>query len=117
MNAAQETAVPASPREGADAWAEGADQLEEMPQVRNFDVWVRLKKSSKYYSQGLTDPTNSKSKPRFFRLDRFEPQSRIGTALSRDGYFLKFNGNSYRIEDVEVFLVDPKNTKHFLRIV
>jgi hypothetical protein len=91
-------------------------ELEEIPCVRNFDVWARLKKSSKYYYQGLEDPTNSKSKPRFFQLECFHP-STFGTKLCRDGYLLRFNNNQYRIEDVELFLVDPKNTKHFLRIL
>jgi hypothetical protein len=92
-------------------------ELEETPTVRNFDMVSRLKKSSKYYHQGLTDPTNAKSKPRFFRLEYFTPLSRLGLALSRDAYILHFNGNAYRIEDCEIFLCDPKNTKNFIRIL
>lgn len=91
-------------------------ELEEIPSVRNFDVVARLKKTSKYYHQGLTDPTDVKSKPRFFRLEYFMP-SGFGLALSRDAYILHFNGNAYRIEDCELFLCDPKNLKNFIRIV
>lgn len=87
-------------------------ELEEIPTVRNFDVVARLKKSSKYYEQGL----DQNSKPRFFRLEYFMP-SRFGLALSRDAYILHFNGNAYRIEDCELFLCDPKNPKSFIRIV
>ena len=92
-------------------------ELEEIPTVRNFDVVARLKKTSKYYHQGLTDPTDAKSKPRFFRLEYFTPNMRLGLALSRDAYSLHFNGNAYRIEDCEIFLLDPKNTKNYIRIL
>jgi hypothetical protein len=91
-------------------------ELEAIPCVRDFEVLARLKKSSKYYAQGLTNPCDSKSKPRFFRLSYFNP-TRFGTALSRDAYLLHFNNNTYRIEDVELFLVDPKNAKNFLRLL
>jgi hypothetical protein len=79
-----------------------------------FEVWVRLKKSSKYYHQGLQDSTDPKSKPVFFKLDGFEPQRAMG--LMSDQHLLKFNSNSYQREDCEFYLVDPKDTKRFVRI-
>lgn len=92
-------------------------EMEQIPSVRNPEVWVRLKKSSKYYHQGLTDPTNSKSAPRFFKLGYFTPLRTVGTKLCRDAYVLHFNGNAYRIEDCEIFLRDPANAKNFVRLV
>lgn len=83
--------------------------------VLNFEVWVRLKKTSKYYHQGLVDPHADKPKARFFKLDAFVPVAGMG--LSRDAYSLKFNSNSYRLEDCEVFLVNPKDTRAFMRIL
>lgn len=89
-------------------------ELVEVRPVVSFQVWVRLKKSSKYYHQGLEDCTDSKSKPMFFKLDGFVPQQ--GMALMSDQHSLKFHSNSYRREDCEFFLVDPKNPKAFVRI-
>src|SRR5947207_3093080 len=93
-----------------------APELEAIPQVRSFEVWVRLKKSSKYYHQGLIDPTNRKSTPRFFKLSYFTPL-RLGSKLSRDAFILHFNGNTYRIEDCEFFLRDPSNAENYVRIL
>lgn len=90
-------------------------ELEEIRPVVAYEVWVRLKKSSKYYHQGLQDPSDDKSKAMFFKLDAFEPQR--GMALMSDCHLLKFHSNSYRREDCEFFLVDPKDTKRFLRIL
>ena len=86
------------------------DELVEVRPVIVFEVWVRLKKSSKYYHQGLLE----NGKPAFFKLDGFNPQS--GMALMSDCHSIRFNSNSYRREDCEFFLVDPKNTKAFVRI-
>lgn len=89
-------------------------ELVKVRPVTAFQVWVRLKKSSKYYGQGLQDQTDGKSKPMFFKLDAFEPQRAMG--LMSDSHLLKFNSNSYRREDCEFYLVDPKDTKRFVRI-
>lgn len=111
-------ALPAADPAGSGGQSELAPlpELEEIPCVRNFDVVCRLKKSSKYYHQGLVDPTNPKSAPRFFRLGHFTPSTH-GFALCRDGYFLHFNSNSYRIEDCEIYLRDTTNPKNFVRMV
>jgi hypothetical protein len=94
-----------------------AAELEEIPQVRNIEVWATIKKSSKYYHQGLVDPTNPRSKPRFFKLSHFTPLFRgDGLSLSRDAYVLHFNSNAYRIEDCMLFLRAADDAKMFLRI-
>lgn len=90
-------------------------ELEEIPQVREIEVWAQIKKSSKYYHQGLVDVTNSKSKPRFFRLEYLTPLNTL--SLSRDAYVLHFNSNTYRIEDCMLFLRSADNPKQFLRIL
>jgi len=92
-------------------------ELEEIPNIKNFEVWVRIKKSSKYFHQGLTDPTNAESKPGFFKLSYFTPMGRqVGLKLSRDSYVLHFNGNTYRIEDCEIYLRDATNAENFVRL-
>jgi hypothetical protein len=108
----EEVAVPIPP---------GEPEWEPIPQIRAFEVWVRLKKSSKYYRQGLQDQTDSKPKPRFFKLDHFIPQpsfklEKVDTSYTGGAYQLHFNRNSYRVADCEFFLVDPTNPKNFLRI-
>lgn len=92
-------------------------ELEPIPNVRNFQVWVRIKKSSKYYHQGLVDPTQQRSKQRYFKLSYFTPLLTVGTKLCRDAYLLHFNGNAYRIEDCELFLRDATNAENFVRLV
>ncbi|HYG23386.1 MAG TPA: hypothetical protein VEH04_11435 [Verrucomicrobiae bacterium] len=89
-------------------------ELEEIPAIRKIQIFVRIKKSSKYYHQGLTDPTDPESKPQFFKLDYFTPGRSM--ALQEDGYFLHFNNNAYRLIDCELFLRSEKDAKHFLRI-
>lgn len=86
------------------------DELVEVRPVIAFEVWVRLKKSSKYYGQGQRED----GKAAFFKLDGFEPQKAMG--LMSDRHLLRFNNNSYRREDCEFFLVDPKNTRAFVRV-
>jgi hypothetical protein len=103
--------------DGAKSELSELPELEEIPQVRSFEVWVRIKKSSKYYHQGLTDPTNPSSKPRFFKLAYFTPLLHLGHKLSRDAYVLHFNGNAYRIEDCEIFLRDSAHAENFVRLV
>lgn len=86
-------------------------ELEEIPQVKNVEVWARLKKSSKYYRQGLIDATNSKSRALFWRLEYFTPSTGPGvvmTSLMRDSYCLRFNNNNYRLEDCELYLVEAR---------
>lgn len=78
---------------------------------REFEVCVRLKKSSKYYDQGL----GANGAPRYFKLESFSPQCVPG--LICDGYFLHFNNNTYRTEDCEFYLVDPTDRKRFVRIL
>jgi hypothetical protein len=91
--------------------------LEEIHDSDNFEVWVRIKKDSKYYYQGLVDPTDDSSKARFFKLRRFSPFSKFGLALCRDIHVLHFNGNAYTLDDCELFLVDVSNRRLFLRIL
>ena len=90
-------------------------ELEDIPECRKIEVWARIRKSSKYYHQGLVDPTNSKSEVRFFKLAWFNPLF-CGLALSKDQFCLHFNGNQYRLEDCEIFLRDATDPKKFLRL-
>jgi hypothetical protein len=75
--------------------------------ITDFEVVVAIKKSSKYFHQGLEDPTNRKSKRRFFKLSSFFPSG---------SYVLNFNSNVYPVEDCEFFLRDRTNPEHLLRI-
>lgn len=92
-------------------------ELEEVPQSRSFEVWARIKKSSKYYYQGLVNPYNPKSKARFFKLNYFTPPRVPDFRVWRDQHCLHFNGNAYRLEDCELYLRDAKDETRFVRIV
>jgi len=75
-----------------------APVLEPIPKAfPPFKLMATIKKSSKYYHQGLSDPYNRKSKPRAF----------VVTAIllsDADGYDFKFNSNAYRREDVTLWI-------------
>ncbi len=62
-----------------------------------FSLWAMIKKSSKYYHQGLTDPTNGKSKPRVFQITSIIIEQ-------CDGYDFRMNGNQYRREDLVLYI-------------
>ena len=74
-------------------------ELEEIPVVRApFELWATIKKSSKYYHQGLADPTNRKSKPVPFKI-----QMVLMTDI--DSYDFKGGpGGAYRREDLQLLI-------------
>ena len=92
-------------------------QLETIPDSARIEVWARIKKSSKYYQQGLTDDCEGPPKAAFFRLTSFCPVPRQREMLWRGSYVLRFNDNNYRLEDCELFLVDGKDRQILFRIV
>jgi hypothetical protein len=67
--------------------------LEEIPKARApFELWATIKKSSKYYRQGL----NEKGKPVAFP---------IRAVLLTDGYDFKGGiGGAYRREDLQLWI-------------
>jgi hypothetical protein len=91
-------------------------QLEEAPRVRYFEVWCRLKKSSKYYHQGLTDPANSKSKPGLLSSGILSPRTTAARIYAAMATFSTSIATATALRIVSFFLVNPKNPKHFLRI-
>ncbi len=77
-------------------------RLEPIPRVRPpFALYATIKKSSKYYHQGLSDPTNGKSKPRAFEI------TSINSMPDCDGYDYRLNNNQYRREDLQLWVKLP----------
>lgn len=93
-----------------------SEEFVELKPVREFEVWARIKKSSKYYNQGLRDCNKLKAGVRMFKVRSFD-QSFHGDKLDKEKYSLHFNGNHYRLADVEIFLVDPTQPDRRLRIL
>lgn len=59
-----------------------------------IEMWARIKKSSKYYEQGL----NAQRKPIFF------PVESLFANKFEENYVVRFNCNQYRLEDVELWV-------------
>ncbi len=77
-------------------------ELEPIPRVLPpFAIYATIKKSSKYYHQGLSDPTNGKSKPRAFEI------TSINAIPDSDGYDYRLNNNQYRREDLQLWVKLP----------
>jgi hypothetical protein len=91
--------------------------LEPVPEVSNIQIYARIKKSSKYYHQGLMDVTDRTSERLFFKLQSFVVPWKPDFSLHRDSYSLRLNNNNYRLEDVELYLRDSKDLKRFIRIL
>jgi hypothetical protein len=85
-------------------WGEDADLVPLKEATGPFELWATIKESSKYYHQGLVDPTNRRSGVRELRIDAIVEDS--------DGYEFKLNSNQYRREDLNLFVkVDGKLKK------
>ena len=63
-----------------------------------FEMWATIKKSSKYYRQGLADQTDPKSKPVPFKIH--------GVVMEEfDSYDFKGGvGGAYRREDLQLYV-------------
>jgi hypothetical protein len=76
--------------------------LEPIPRARPpYKLFATIKRSSKYYHQGLSDPTDSKSKPVAFEVFA------INAIPDCDGYDYRFNSNQYRREDIDLWIQLP----------
>jgi len=62
-----------------------------------FNLFARIKKSSRYYSQGLEVPHDPKSKAILFPVEDLFPGGDISHPV-------RFNNNRYPLEDVELFV-------------
>jgi len=73
-------------------------ELVEIPKARPpFEIWATIKKSSKYYNQGV-DPNDPKRRPVAFKISAI-------MATEFDGYDFKGGlGGAYRREDLQLWV-------------
>jgi len=65
--------------------------------MSNLQLFARIRSDSKYYRQGLLDPTNPKSPPACWRVDALFPDADLV-------YPVRMAGNRYRLEDVDFYM-------------
>jgi len=74
--------------------------FEPIPKFRPpFELWAQIKKSSKYYCQGLVILPGKKPVARKFPITSIQHCDPLD-----DSYIFGMNGNRYRREDIQLFV-------------